>query len=398
MQEKILVINDEDEIRELISLFLTQSGYETSEAVDGPQGLEKSVKERPDLILLDVLMPGMDGYQVCEKLKQDPATKDIPVIFLSSLSDPRDKIKGLEVGGVDFITRAGDRGELIARVRTHLKLSALSRELKDRNQLLMQKQKHLDEDLEAAAAIQRSLLPEPKMRFQSLDLAWECSPCDQIGGDIFNAIPIDDRHTVFYIIDVSGHGVPAAMVSVSVSQQLHTLANDFKRNLSQEVVTPQKVLQGLDKEFPLERFNKFFSIFYLVHDSVENSICYSNGGHPPAVLFNAKNPIRALNKGGTVIGVNEGIPFEQETVKLEPNDKIVMYTDGVVEFENAKHEFFGTSRLYKILDEMKSNSIKSIIEAINASLAQYGQGVKQQDDISILGIEARKEVRNGVLK
>src|SRR4029077_804974 len=130
-KEKILVVNDDDGIRAIMQHVLEENGYETFEAGNGHIGIEQSINLVPDLILLDIMMPEIDGFETCSKLKTNPATKNIPVIFLSSLTSPKDKIKGLELGAVDFINNSMDQGELLARVQTQLKIKSLSQALRD---------------------------------------------------------------------------------------------------------------------------------------------------------------------------------------------------------------------------------------------------------------------------
>jgi len=147
-----------------------------------------------------------DGYATYQLLKTLPQAKEISVIFLFALTQAQDKIKGLEMGGVDFVTKGGDRGELLARVRTQLKIRALTQELMQKNVLLMEKQERLDEDLKAAALIQNALLPKPELKLPKITLDWKFLPCEFIGGDIFNAFQVGVNHLAFYILDVSGRG------------------------------------------------------------------------------------------------------------------------------------------------------------------------------------------------
>lgn len=383
MAEKILVVNDEEPVRELITIFLKKNGYQVIEAIDGFKCIEKAIAELPDLILLDVMMPGMDGYETCTKLKEEPKTKEIPIIFLSSLSAAKDKIKGLQLGGVDFVTRVNDQAELIARVQTHLKIRSLTITLIERNNELIQKQKYLDEDLQAAAEIQRSLLPPPQTVIPNFHLAWNCTPCDLVGGDIFNILKLDDEHVAIYMIDVSGHGVPSAMVTVSVSQHLHE-ANQAK---SKRLFEPSEELKALDHLFPMERFNKFMTIFYMVINFKTGKLKYSNAGHPPPILVHQNERYNLLVQGGSVIGIDENLPFKDGELTLKPGDKIFLYTDGIIEYVNPQEQFFTSERLYKLIETNKNESIEKICDIIMKAVDEFGAGAPPADDISILGLE-----------
>lgn len=382
MKEKILVINDEDSIRELTQSVLEGKGYEFYEASNGFAGIEQAHQNIPDLILLDIMMPEMDGYETCRKLKASAITKDIPVLFFSSLTSSKDKIKGLELGAVDFINNATDQGELIARVQTHLHIQSLTRSLRESNAQLTRKQKNLDDDLHAAAVIQRSFLPAANFSIPGLQQAFLWLPANLLGGDIFNTIQCGHGKVIFYMIDVSGHDVPSALVTVSVSQYLN------QQNASSDpLLSPQQIMQNLDKEYPLERFNRYFTIFYIVFDISTGTLSYSCGGHPPAIILSKNKNIKLLEKGGTIIGFSHSLPFEQGTETLDPGDKVILYTDGVVEMKNPNNELYGTERLYELLEKIKNKPVSEIVNSIKTALEIFGQGVAVEDDISIMCFE-----------
>ncbi len=182
MPEKILVVDDSIDSRKLISVILKHAGYEITEAGSGEDALALVQQFTPDLILLDIMMPGLDGYSVCTQFKKDARTSDIPVIFLSALADAKDKIKGLETGGVDYVIKPFDRGEALARVRNQLNIQRLRREIVLANKELMEKQRYLDEDPRAAADIQQCLLPKKLPAVENFDIAWKFLPCEHVGG------------------------------------------------------------------------------------------------------------------------------------------------------------------------------------------------------------------------
>ena len=390
MTERILVIDDSDGSRELIGRFLEKAGYEVMVATDGQDGLAKAFAAEPDLILLDIMMPGMYGYEVCETLKKEARTRDIPVIFLSALGESRDKIRGLEIGGADYITKPFDRGEALARVRTHLKISRLTKEVMAANRELLEKQQRLDEDLQAAAGIQQSLLPKLLPTAAAFEMAWKYIPSEAIGGDIFNVFPLDGdgKRLAFYMLDVSGHGVPSALVTVSVSQSLQPLSGQIIKN-NNNFASPGEVLTALDREYPIERFDKYFTMFYGILDAGEGVLTYSSAGHPPPVHLYERSPYDLLDKGGPIIGMGGSIPFGEEAVSLTQGDKVILYTDGVSECQNGKGEFYSEQRFYQLLETLKKKPIALMMEEIVKDIGAFLSGVNPQDDITILGIEYR---------
>jgi sigma-B regulation protein RsbU (phosphoserine phosphatase) len=400
MKEKILIVDDSQEIRMLLGRYLKAAGYETAEAENGEAGLNQARECLPDLILLDIIMPDIDGFKVCEKLKSDPDFMDIPVIFLSARSDTADKVKGLAIGGADYITKPFDRGEVMARIENQLKIRRLTDALMAANLELMQKQKNLDEDLQAAAGIQQGLLPQKLPEIQQLNIAWKFMPSEKIGGDIFNVIRLDEDHVAFYMVDISGHGVPAALVTFSVSQALqphhmgYTVRHLSNLSCGHEVVPPAEVLKALDAEYPWERFEKFFTIIYIIIDLSRENLIYSNAGHPPPMVLHRDGSYDLLEKRGTVIGLDGIVPFEEEGRKLHEGDKILCYTDGVFEITNEKEEIFGEKRFHKLAQSLVHLPVHEMLEQILTAIQEFAGEMTVRDDVSLLGIGYKDQIKN----
>ncbi|UCF92171.1 MAG: SpoIIE family protein phosphatase, partial [Desulfobacterales bacterium] len=199
------------------------------------------------------------------------------------------------------------------------KYAAAEKKLTQLNRELIEKQKRIEEDLAAAAEIQKSLLPPKIKSMANVAVAWNFEPCEHIGGDIFNLMPLDDEHLAIYMLDVSGHGVPAAMVAVAVSQVLqpHTgylLAQTARASSRPNLKSPVEVLDALDQEFPFERFNNFFTITYLILNTTTGDLRYGNAGHPPPVLVRKNGALDLLTKGGPGIGMRSFRPSNQQNV------------------------------------------------------------------------------------
>lgn len=286
---------------------------------------------------------------------------------------------------MDFINNVADQGELIARVQTHLNIRSLTQSLKKSNEELITKQKNLDNDLHAAAMIQRSFLPSPNFKISNLNFASLWLPANPLGGDIFNTIECDPNKIICYMIDVSGHDVPSALVTVSVSQYLH------QQNVSAScLLSPKQMMVALDKEYPLERFDRYFTIFYMVFDISTGTFSYSCAGHPPAILLSPYKTPKLLCHCGPIIGLNLAVPFEEGEETLTPGDKLVIYTDGVTDVKNRAHELYGADRLYALLETIKNDSVEEIIRKIKVSLNSFADGVAALDDISIMCFEFNK--------
>jgi len=388
----VLIVDDNLINLQILGAILKKNGYATAVTKNGIQALDFIQTTKPDIILLDIIMPEMDGFETCKKLKEDKNTKDIPVIFITSLTDACDKVEAFKIGGVDYITKPFMKEEVLARVKAHLNNSRLVKELFNVNKELSLKQEKINEDLIAAAGIQRSLLPKKMPNTKNIKFAWKFIPSDLIGGDIFNVFTLDDENICIYTLDVSGHGVPSALVTVSVSQTLQpgsdcVIKKSDKNYSNYEIVPPKNVLESLDQEYPIERFGKFFTIFYSVFNFKTKLLRYCNAAHPPPVLLRPDKNFDTLEKGGTLVGLGGVLPFEEGEKRLKQGDKVIIYTDGITEYKNKAGEFYGDERLFSLLESLKDKSIKDIIDNVFDSLMKFGDNTAVSDDVSLLGFE-----------
>jgi sigma-B regulation protein RsbU (phosphoserine phosphatase) len=284
-----------------------------------------------------------------------------------------------------------------------LKYSASEKKLKQLNRELIDKQKRLDADLVAAAQIQKSLLPQKMNSAENLAVAWKFEPCEHMGGDIFNMFPLGDDHWAIYMLDVSGHGVQAAMITVSVSQFLQPNSGHlFKRQpgkkfQARQLKAPAEVLEALDREFPFERFDNFFTITYMIINTATGDLRYSNAGHPHSILMRKNGKMEFLRKGGPAIGMGgfqllagQVERFEEGRSRLNPGDKLLIYTDGIVEYQNRDKELYGTRRFYQTLEALRGESISRMVKKSIKSLMNFGHNAKLQDDVTLLGLELKK--------
>lgn len=260
-------------------------------------------------------------------------------------------------------------------------LDALTDAQRKRNE----KQTILNNDLKAAAQVQGRLLPSPSLSLPKVNLAWAYLPCYIVGGDLFNAIQLDENRIIFYILDVSGHDVTSAMVTVSIAQFLMRQQMAFAAHS----FSPKEIMTALDTEFPFERFEKYFTIFYSIFDINTGKLCYSSAGHPPAILLHPERELELLECGGTVIGLNQFSSFHEEEITLEKGSKLILYTDGIIEFCNPEGTFFGEDRLYSLMEKNKLESAKGIEQEFRRELREFGVAVQSnwQDDVSFMCIE-----------
>jgi sigma-B regulation protein RsbU (phosphoserine phosphatase) len=303
---------------------LLKDRYRVQAAINGEKALTIATSNTPpDIILLDVVMPGLDGYEVLQALRADPRCSQIPVIFLTARSDAEDEEKGLLLGAVDYLVKPISPAIAMARINTHLTLYRQRRALIEVQELISQ-------ELTEAAEYVRTLLPPPQSGDISSD--WKHIPCTALGGDAFGHHWIDSDHLAIYLLDVCGHGIGAALLSISVintlrSQSLGSV--DFRR--------PAAVLAALNDGFPMEDHNnKYFTVWYGVYDRNGHELHFASAGHPPAVLLRSEpdqeTDRRELTTKNPAIGYFSGRTFAEDKVSLLQENKLFVFSDGVYEF------------------------------------------------------------------
>lgn len=250
---------------------------------------------------------------------------------------------------------------------------------------LQKKQKLIDRDLESAAAIQKSLLPDKSPAIDKIQVAWKFEPCEQIGGDIFNIHHMDERNVGLYMLDVCGHGVPAALISVTVSQFLNSSGGLLGNNC--ELLSPEIVLNKLDHSFPFERFDSFFSIIYMTIDVKDGWLDYSSAGHPSPIIIRSDGTLECLNQRGPIIGFGSEALYSQSSSQLQRDDRVILYTDGLVESRNPAGDYFGQARLYDVLKNHRNEPIQAMVDAVYAKIKDFRQLAAPDDDISLMAVE-----------
>ncbi len=390
----ILVVDDTPANLQVLAGMLKERGYKVRPAPSGKLALTAARRDPPDLILLDINMPDMNGYEVCERLKADDTLRDIPVIFISALTEPLDKVKAFATGGVDYLTKPFQMEELHARVKTHLKLRRLQVQLQQTNLRLETANDRMSRDLEAAARIQRTFLPRGTPTVHGSVFAWCYRPCNELAGDGLNIIPFGDQAVGMFVLDVSGHGVASALLSVTLSRLLappsepsSILIRDREPHERLDLTPPAEVADRLNQQFPFDlEVAQFATLMYGILDVPSGSFRYVSAAHPGPIHVPVDQPPSLLVSPGFPIGLAEE-PYNESVLQLAPGDRLYLYSDGLPEAAKVGGERFGDDRLLRALDGARAKPLQQGIAELLEAVEQWQGGESPQDDISILAVE-----------
>jgi len=387
-QQKILVVDDERlNINVLVDLL--KPDYKMMAAKNGEQAL-KAVKiaNPPDLILLDIMMPEMDGYEVCRRLKADEATRDIPVIFVTAMGETSDETKGLEVGAVDYLTKPISPPIVQARVKTHLALRRNMADLQQAYGIIEAQKERMEEELNVGRDIQMSMVPRKFPAFPDRDefsIHAALHPAREVGGDFYDFFFIDENRLCICIGDVSGKGVPAALFMAVTRTLIKARATDDTSTAS--------IITRVNDE--ISRDNKaymFITIFLGILNTVTGELIYTNAGHNPSLIRRAKGAVERLDPlHGPVVGAREGLAYKEDSVSVSEGDVLLMYTDGVTEARNRAEEFFEEQRLTDLLSTGEFDSAKAVVETTVSKVKQFEDGADQFDDITVMALQILKQ-------
>ena len=313
------------------------------------------------------MMPDIDGYEVCRQLKADAATQEIPIIFLSALSDTEDKVKGLDLGAVDYISKPFQPDEVIARVNTHLTIDRLRREVQTQKDAL-------ENELETVAQLQLTLLPRKLPDINNLALGVYYATSRYAGGDYYDIIQLPDNRWGFLIADAEGHSARAA-VSMAMTCTLF-------RSLPGPSDDPAQVLQYVNKHLCEVIGNSFVTALFALYDPATRKVQMARGGHPPPILYRPTTGEAKPVESKTVfpMGIDQYDQIPVTEFELAAGDRLLFYTDGLTEQHNTNGELYGENRLCEKLASLDSDDPQVIAEAIKDDVARFSAGLPVEDD------------------
>jgi len=366
----ILIVDDNPTNLDILQTRLRAHNYEVITAADGEAGLAMARKKQPDLMLLDIMMPKMDGIEVCRRIKEDPSLPFMPIIMVTAKADSKDVVAGLEAGGDEYLTKPVDHAALVARVKSMLRIKEL-------HDTVLEQSAQLKVQLETATKIQSLFWPKIPDLNEGGHI-WAVSvPATYVGGDLYDVIPLPDDSLLVYVADVSDKGVPAALIMAALSTKIRSEA------LVQSEV--DKLLETVnDRMYSLTSEEGFFATIALArYWPSSGKMQLALGGHL-SPLWIGDGEIRNLPQiEGISLGVKLDVHFETKEILLSPGESILFFTDGVVEAENENNELLGNDRLISYIKNAKGPPWgKGLLDYIS----DWRGNSSANDDLTILEI------------
>ncbi len=370
---KILAIDDSRLSRAVIKNALSQLNFIVDEATDGQEGLEAMKKENYDLVLVDIIMPNLDGFGFLSRVKEHTGENFIPVILMTGTDDLNSKIKGLRIGADDFLLKPLNEKELVARVLSLLRLKWTHDELYRKNM-------QIKKEMELAKRVQQYIIPKDFSHIEYPVVSGRYLPIEDIGGDFFDCYQLPDDKYGFLIADVVGHGIPAALIMTMSKMIFDVYSADYD--------APDKMMDVVNRSIRgLILDNQYVTSFYIIYDNKNKKIHFTNAGHTKVLYYRAsKNRMLGLDSKGFFLGISDQNSYEAKSLSVEEGDRLFLYTDGITEIKNSEDEEYGENRLAKSIIKNSGIHGDDFCNAILSEVSQFTNIDERNDDIAFLSI------------
>lgn len=363
---RVLVVEDEPGIALGLEDTLRLEGYQVEIATNGASASSRAIEERFDLILLDVMLPGKSGFDVCRELRQSGL--QTPIIFLTARSQEGDRVSGLDLGANDYVIKPFSPRELMARVRGLLRTTEASH----------QDRKRLQDEIDAAAEVQRRLFPSSQPRVSGLDYAGMCRPALGVSGDYYDFFKLASGCLALLVADVCGKGMPAALVAAALHAAVRAYGPAAGRNCGALMAEVNRLL------FETTSGGRFVTVFYGVFDPSDRTLTWANAGHCRPLWMTASGHLTRLDSLTMPAGIAAEVPPLQETIRLAPGDLLLVHSDGISEASDQCGEEFGESRLLNVMQGSRLLSASLLCERILDDVKEFTRGGRQADDLTVL--------------
>jgi len=383
---RLLVVDDNEMNRDLLSRRLQRKGYSV-ELADGGEAALKAVEgDTFDLILLDIMMPDIDGMEVLTRLRETHSQTDLPIIMATAKNESSDIVAALKLGANDYVTKPLDFPVVHARVENALGRKRAAEALKAANE-------RMQRDLEAAARVQRALLPDEAVVVEGVELTWYYRPCDELAGDALNILKLDDQHVALYVLDVSGHGVPSALLSVSVGHQLSQMfaQRGDGNETGNELIDPAQLARRLNILFPMDaKARLYFTVIYGVLNTQTREFRFVSAGNPGPAVIHANGSTEVHDVPAVPIGMFPESEYENTSIQLQVGDRLYLYSDGLYEERHAESgELFERERMTGVLAERRTDSLEQSVTSLVDAVVEWRGDTHLSDDVTIVACAIR---------
>jgi sigma-B regulation protein RsbU (phosphoserine phosphatase) len=392
---RILIAEDERITRMTLTRQLQSWGHEVIAAEDGEQAWQTFTVGQFDIVITDWEMPRLSGPELVARIRGVSRNIYTYVIILTSRSDKSDIVTGIEAGADDYVSKPFDREELRVRLLAGERILCLERALHKQNAELRDANERIHSGLRAAARVQQSMLPQQNIITSRVRTGWKYVPTDELAGDAIGLHLIDDRYLVAYVLDVGGHGVPAALLSVSAMHALEpvppeaSLLRDISGNGLGTVKHPAQIAAELNRRFRAgENDGRYLTMILCVLDTLEGRLHATSAGHPPPMVLRKGEMVSVPDAGGLPIAIFDTADYEEGSVQLEPGDRICLYSDGIIEQTHGSiDEQFGAQRLLQSLATRNDVPPQQLVNDVVDDLGKWAGGGDFTDDVSIVTAE-----------
>ncbi len=390
---RVLVADDDPMMRLVLRRTLEKWGYEVETAADGSEAWRRLERDSFGLVVTDWVMPGMTGPELCRKIRSAGFRHYVFVVLLTARDEKGALVEGMEAGADDFVVKPFQEAELKVRLRAGERILELQRDLAERNARLEAAYAAAEQDLKAAAEMQKALLPPPDLAFPGLRTAWTFLPSRYVAGDTLNCFRLDEHHVGFYLLDVAGHGVAAAMLSFTLTKVLCPQAGReglLKRATDRPpfyaLREPSEVLAALNERFEDPEGMRYFTMVYGIVDLRDGRVRLGQAGHP-APLHQRGRQVHVLQASGFPVGVLRGASYEQRALRLGPGERLFVYSDGVTECRNPAGHQFRVERLVRYASQTAEKSLADVVGGVARELRAWKGDDEFADDITMLALE-----------
>lgn len=392
---RILIVDDDADMRRLLLRTLQRWGYDVVPAADGMEAWERLQNEPISFVITDWIMPKLDGLGLCRRIREAKFARYIYVILLTAKNSKDELIKGMEAGADDFLIKPFNAGELKVRIRAGERIVKLESNLEEQNKKLQEAYSRIREDLDAAVKMQRGLLPSSALTIPGFRFEWIFTPCHFVAGDIFNFFQLNERQMGFYILDVAGHGIPAAMLSVTLSKVLSPMSSQGSPLMRfipdpphYDIATPAEAVQALNQLFQSEDdAMHYFTMVYGIVETRSARMLLTQAGHPSPIYQPRGAKAELLGTGGFPVGMLPDVKYGELDLTLHPGDRLFLYSDGIPECTSKHGEHFSVDRLMALLEEWRDRPLRDVIAGIEQTLGRWRGGDEFEDDITLLALE-----------